>query len=510
MNYIDNLREKLDKRIFIVLIVLCLFVLTGGIGMLGHGICVAVGGPIWIRNQYIGLWLTSTILFYSSQGIYLILKPYDKNLNKIFYLQLVYLVSCDIFSFIMLVCYGLAKKADASIWSVVLISIFSLSIYVLVTKQKLVSNSEDEKIETNEKGKKCKKALKVINVVLQVLFFIIFILLTMGSIIIGGLTVIYPPRGKFTTIDLGDGSGRSVTIHYLCDGPKNSSKPIFIFQGDATHGLMDYYGLHLLLKQNNRRSCIFDLAGLGYSDYMYLNTYAYDPMPYYHNMLKSFNESPPFIFVGWGGGGPTVYKYAIQHPEMVSSLTFLDVYPPRVEWLTPKILKNWTEDQYNSYVKSDLAGRNSLFGIINGLGVPWGLMPIFVPKSSVYPESTATEVNWYFLTDKTWSTQQVFLQLLANQTDPYTTAVNSSIKINNIMTVKSDQQIYTKICQPQNYALNSSNCQYEIQANQLSIIWRQNLTKFDNIVNCSMDSCNLGYYVYEGSNYTVQQLLNLY
>jgi hypothetical protein len=233
-------------------------------------------------------------------------------------------------------------------------------------------------------------------------------------------------------------------------------------------------------------------------------------MPYYHNMLKSFNESPPFIFVGWGGGGPTVYKYAIQHPEMVSSLTFLDVYPSRVEWITPKILKNWTEDQYNSYVKSDLAGRYSTFGIINGIGVPWGLMSIFVPKNSVYPESTANEVNWYFLTDKTWSTQEVFLQLLANETDPYTAAINSSIKINNIMTVKSDQQIYTKICQPQNYALNSSNCQYEIQANQLSIIWRQNLTKFDNIVNCSMDSCNLGYYVYEGANYTVQQLLHLY
>ena len=137
-------------------------------------------------------------------------------------------------------------------------------------------------------------------------------------------------------------------------------------------------------------------------------------------------------------------------------------------------------------------------------------MPIFVPTSSVYPASTANEVTWYFLSDKTWSTQKVFLQVLPNSTDPYSSSLNSSIKINNIMTVKSDQQVITQNCLPQNYAANSSNCQYQIQANQLSILLRQNLTKFNNIVNCSMDSCNLGFYVYGGANFTVQQLLNFY
>lgn len=514
MNIFKKMRGKLDKSLFIIFIIQCVFAIIGAIGMLAHGICVAVGGPIWVRNQYIGLWLTSMILFFSAQGVYLITKTHDKNLlNKIFYLEVTYLSACDLVSFIMVVCYGLAKKADATIWCLVLVLIFSFSIFVIVTNRKHALNStdfENTKSFATNKQSKCIKALQIVNVIFRVIFFIFLIFLTTGSIIIGGLTVTYPPRGKFTTIDLGDGSGRKTTIHYLCDGPKSNSKPTFVFQGSASHGLMDYFGLQTLLKENDRRSCIFDLAGLGYSDYMYLDTYNYDPMPYFHNMLKSFDESPPFILVGWGAGGPTVYRYALEHPEMVHSLTFLDVYPANVEWLTPKILKNWTDDQYNSKIKSDLSERRRLFGIINGLGVPWGIMSIFFPPNSVYPSNTKDEVHWYFLTDKTWSTQEVVLKTLADEKDPYDVALNSSIAVNHIMTVLSDQQIISQTCDKLNYPASSSDCQYEIQANHLAIDWRLNLTKFNKIINCTFDECNLGYYVFEGANYTVQKLLELY
>ena len=511
MNFIKKLKEELDRILFIILLVLCILLLTGAVGMLGHGIFIAIGGPIWLRNQYIGLWLTTLILFYSAQTVYLILKSNDENFfKKLFIFEIVYLSVCSLLSFIMIVCYGLAQKADATIWCIILLLIFTLSIYVVLKKGKKVTNFENEKNKAIDKKSKFIKALQVINVILRVIFTIFLICLTVGSIVIGGLTVVYPPRGKFTTVDLGDGSGRTIKIHCLCEGAINVSKPTFIFQGDATHGLMDYYGLHTLLKENNRRSCIFDLTGLGYSDYMYLNTYTYDPMPYYHNMLKSFNESSPFIFVGWGGGGPTIYRYALQHPEMVYSLTFLDVYPARFEWITPKVLKNWTDDQYNSNVQSDLSSRSSLFKIINGLGVPWGLMSIFVPLSSVYPSNTAREVNWYFLADKTWSTQEIFLKVLANATDPYNVALNSSITMNHIMTTYTDNQVISLTCGVKNYPANSSDCQYEINANKLSIVWRKNLTNFNNIINCTLDECSLGYYVFSGANFTVQKLLQLY
>ena len=514
MNVIRNLKEELNKAQRIVLIILFVFLLTGAIGMLAHGICISIGGPIWVRNQYIGLWLTSMILFYSAQGIYLILKPRDDNLFKMtFFVEIACLTTCLLFSFINIICYGLAKKADAIIWCLIMLVIFLISIYGLINKRKHASNLtglNSEKFKENNKKTKLIKVLQIFNVIFRLIFLIFLIFLTIGSILIGGLTVTYPPRGKFSTIDLGDGSGRKITIHHLCDGPINSLKPTFLFQGSGSHGLMDFYGLQTLLKENNRRSCIWDLAGLGYSDYMYLNSY--DPVLYYNNLFKSFNETTPFIFVASGGGGRPVYQYALEHPEMISSITFLDVFPENVEWLTPKVLKNWTDDEYNAYKKLDLEGRYSLFRLINGLGVPWGLMPLFVPTESVYPENTKNEVRWYFLADKTWTTQEYILRWESdnNFTSPYNYALNSSITVNNIMSVKSDQQVISQTCGPMKYPVNSSECDYEIKSNKLSIEWRLNLTRFNNIINCTMNECNQGYFFIEGSNYTVQNLLKLY
>lgn len=90
---------------------------------------------------------------------------------------------------------------------------------------------------------------------------------------------------------------------------------------------------------------------------------------------------------------------------MVHSLTFLDVAPNGIEWTIPKILKNFTQTQYNNYVDKDIDSRMSLFGIINGLGVPWGIMTFFVPLGNSYPVELREELRWYFQTDKTWVTQ---------------------------------------------------------------------------------------------------------
>ena len=57
--------------------------------------------------------------------------------------------------------------------------------------------------------------------------------------------------------------GRSLRTHFLCDGPINDSFPVFMFEGDGSHGIGDWRGIQMLMKEKNRRSCIWDKPGLG-------------------------------------------------------------------------------------------------------------------------------------------------------------------------------------------------------------------------------------------------------
>lgn len=165
------------------------------------------------------------------------------------------------------------------------------------------------------------------------------------------------------TVPLSDNSGRSLRIHYLCAGPSNSSSPTILFESDYSHGYADFYGLQLLLTQAGRRSCIWDKPGLGYSDFLFsdMNTFN-NYLLYYNNFIRTLarTERAPFVWVGWGGGGSIVYDFASRNSDLFASITYLDVYPVRTEWVTPSVLKNLTLEQTDALVKSDMANR---FGI---------------------------------------------------------------------------------------------------------------------------------------------------
>jgi pimeloyl-ACP methyl ester carboxylesterase len=330
-----------------------------------------------------------------------------------------------------------------------------------------------------------------------------------GAITEGVGNAKYPARGKFADVNYGD--GRTIKVHYLCDGPVNSNQPVIMFEGSASHGLADYLSLQKLLKENNRRSCIWDKPGNGYSDYLYTGFKDYINM--YHNMLTSFGENKPFALVGWGGGGLLIYHYAYEHPDMVKSLTFLDVAPANIEFKIPAELKNWTQAQVDDYKNKEFASRDALIKIINGLGVPWGLMSIFFPALKTYYSEFNDEATWYFLTEKTWITQEFFLKLIRNEIDYFETLkIDQSIPVNVLMSYKSDQQIIDQVCKKRKYASDSSECVYEINSNKISIRERAKLVNLSTaggkMINCTMDDCDLGYFVELGANYTVFNLVN--
>lgn len=279
-----------------------------------------------------------------------------------------------------------------------------------------------------------------------------------------------------------------------------------MFEGSGSHGMADYFGLQLLLKEQNRRSCIWDKAGLGYSDSLFSDMK--DHRLYYHNFMESIGEKGPFVFVGWGGGGAIIYEYAVAHPEMVRALVFLDVAPFQAEWKVPQMLKNWTQGEFDETVERDLASRAALLNVINGLGVPLGLMGLFMPPEKSYPDYLREERRWYFLTDKTWATQAHFLKQLQSEKNVFEQKLLGNISVSHLVTVKSDVQIEKEICKPRN--LDEDDCAYEKKAFQLMSEMKMGLVGNQTIVKCTADECSLGYYVYDGPQFTVENLIYLF
>lgn len=271
----------------------------------------------------------------------------------------------------------------------------------------------------------------------------------------------------------------------------------------------------MLLVKENRRSCIWDKPGLGYSDFMFADMKDYKL--YYDTFIRTvarIENQKKFIFVAWGGGGLQVYEYASQSPDMVHSMTFLDVAPARIEWTTQAVLKNLTAKQLDQLIAQDMRGRFTLVYLINSIGVPLGLLRYFLPVTDSYPVELMNEKRSFFLSEKTWITQRYFMDGLANQTDVFSTlTVKESIPINHIMTVKSNQQIINQVCAPRKLAPTSNECLYEQAANDYSIRQRKrlvNLTQNGRVYECALDECDLGFYVYNGPQFTVDALLKLY
>jgi pimeloyl-ACP methyl ester carboxylesterase len=486
---------------------------VGMLAMLLYGIFTHTYGPVWIRNQYFGLWLSTLIFYIGLQSIYIEIKRINNKFILIY--DLIYFALFAMVSFLMIIFYGMSKRIDAIIWSIYICAVCLTNVYVLYVRKSNL-NQVDTTQQTQSRLLSCLiMTLRIGNVILRFIFLLIGCLLLAGALIEGTGNAKYPARGKFTNVDYAQ--GKTIKVHYLCDGLNEfKNESVIMFEGSASHGLLDYLSLQKLLKANKRRSCIWDKPGNGYSDYLYTDFDDYIHM--YHSMLSSFGEQKPFDLVGWGGGGSLIYHYAYQHPDMVKSLTFLDVAPNDIEFKIPALLKNWTQSQLDEYKRQELASRLSLVKVINGLGVPLGLMSLFYPPTKTFVSELIDEATWYFLTEKTWITQEYFIKLMQRNettTDYFETLkIDQSIPVNVLMTHKSDEQIVEEVCERKKYAPNSSECVYEINSNRISISERAKLVNLSTgggkLVNCTMNECDLGFYVQLGANYTVYNLLNTF
>ncbi|EFC40303.1 predicted protein [Naegleria gruberi] len=413
-------------------------------GLIIYAIFVSYdGGPEYITNEYIGIWMSGVLLSVSGQLIYLISKPPDRDQKKkwsdriLFAMNGLYFGLMLVMSLVIMIGYSMyGLRVDLIVCSVLIFSIGLLSFVVVILRWfargmvpcdccyemeddddnvsashplmfsfKMSVNREKPKKRNNSCLLNCVKytCLFGVNSVLRTVSIVILLLLAFGAVNLANIVNI-SKRGRMVKVKLNDGSERVQKIHLICDGPKESNQSsTFIFESDFSHNYADFSDIQTYMTQLGRRSCIFDKPGLGFSDYLFKDQK--NVSTFYHNFMQSIGEQPPYIFVGWGGGGSIIYQYARDHPEMVKSLTFLDVFPDGIEFTSAKILKKLTESEYEAFKKSELNSRRSIMNIVNAIGVPLGIMPFIIgPNSNT---SNSNEIAFWMRTEKTWITQSI-------------------------------------------------------------------------------------------------------
>jgi pimeloyl-ACP methyl ester carboxylesterase len=384
---------------------------AGSLGAIIHGSLSSAETPV-LANQFLGLWYSILFMVAGTELLYYLKRAEIFFINTLsFTVDMIYLGSILITSFISFICYSKIAYSGKSptAWSVLTFfwSLYTIPYYfhrrTLAKENKPDSYSKTTSAQCIRFGAGCFKCFH----------WIFAIFLTAGAIVAATVTA-YKAPGTIYSLQLTD--GRTTHIHVYCTGPKNGST-IWLL-ADAAHGVVDFYGLQDYLAKNGRRVCTQDNPGFGWSDDIIAGIEK-DYMLFYDAMFQAANEGSPMVLAAWGGGGSQVSSYYMKYPNKVKSIIFMDVFSPGIEFESLKYLNNWSDEKLKSYQKIDFMGRVSMGNLILGLGLPWGLMPIFVPMASVpknfQPPEKAAEYRVQLWTNKMWVGQVASIRYMATQ-----------------------------------------------------------------------------------------------
>ena len=186
--------EKVEKPVRLYFMFSVFDLLVGFVAMCFYGGFAANYGPVWVRNQFIGLWLTTLVFLISLQSIYIELKLIKRNLS--FYFELIYIVSFVLISFLCVIFYGIAGSIDPIIWSIYLFAVMLTNCYIIILRTKdqtprslNLSNANDENLirkkSADPNKKKNNRVLSVLNIINKFFSFVVLCFMLNSSIILG-------------------------------------------------------------------------------------------------------------------------------------------------------------------------------------------------------------------------------------------------------------------------------------------------------------------------------------
>ena len=85
----------------------------------------------------------------------------------------------------------------------------------------------------------------------------------------------------------------------------------------------------------------------------------------------------------WGGGDGQTYEFALKNPTKTAAFIALDTAIEGVEFRLHQQIEGLDDAETEEYFNQQIAGRLSFTNMINGLAVPWGLMPLFITRTLV-------------------------------------------------------------------------------------------------------------------------------
>jgi pimeloyl-ACP methyl ester carboxylesterase len=139
----------------------------------------------------------------------------------------------------------------------------------------------------------------------------------------------HPPPGRL--VDVG-----GYRIHVLCEGPATPGPAVLWIPGGYGQGWWMKH-LHDGLKAE-RRSCLIDRAGTGWSDAGPDPRRVQTIVQEFARALEGAGERQPFVIVGHSLGGLLAVNFAALHPQRVAGVVALD---PTPQALLPEAVRYW-------------------------------------------------------------------------------------------------------------------------------------------------------------------------
>lgn len=163
---------------------------------------------------------------------------------------------------------------------------------------------------------------KILKIVLGVILVIIATPILLG-LILKGLSDDVPPPGQM--VDVG-----GYELHINCIGSNiatGQELPTVIFESGSGVSSPNYHWIQAGVAQTTK-ICVYDRAGLGWSDESDLPRDAKTVNTALHTLLDKSDIKRPFVFVGHSIAGLYMRDYVETYPEEVSGLVFLDPSHP--------------------------------------------------------------------------------------------------------------------------------------------------------------------------------------
>lgn len=126
------------------------------------GICIftsytIIPGPIYLRNNFIGLWLSIIIVFLALEFIYSLAKS-DLRIISLFFtiFNMIYYILVGLAGFFLAIAYGLVWRADTFGMGLTIMFIAASSAAVIIIRRKKIIEKKSREINSNV----CKNTMK--------------------------------------------------------------------------------------------------------------------------------------------------------------------------------------------------------------------------------------------------------------------------------------------------------------------------------------------------------------